>query len=262
MRRVAFLLAVVPLLAACGGHGGGSSSGDPIAAAAAKTTKAGSMKADFRLAGSGIQGRGSGVFNNGKEGSGRLSMAVVAQGQTVTVETVTVGSVLFMRSPVFAQAGLPAGKEWVRLDLGQIAKRSGIDLGSLLNSNPNPGGALAYLRGSTGNVQKLGSEQVRGVQTTHYKATIDLERAARKASGSARDTIRRVIGLSGRKVLAVEVWVDGDEYVRKVVYSQVASKQQSTQITMELHDFGPRVQIASPPKDSVIDFLDILSQRR
>ena len=256
MRRPAILAAVAILAAGCGGSG--SSSGDPVSRAAAKTAHAGSVKADFVIAGSSLNGTGSGVFDNDKRGTGRLSLAVQAQGQTLKVDTIVLGPVLYMRSDVFRQAGLAAGKEWVRLDLVKLAQQQGVDLGSLAASNPSPSGGLAYLRGSAGDVEKVGGEKVEGVETTHYKTTIDLERAAHRATGRARESIRRVIGVSGTKRIPVEAWVDGQGYVRKMIYTEHSGRKQSSTITMELHDFGPHVPIASPPSSSVIDFQDLL----
>jgi hypothetical protein len=260
MRRLALLAALSFAAAGCGGGGGGSggSSGDPIAKAAAKTARAGSVKADFVIAGSSLNGTGSGVFDNDAKGSGKLTLAVRSQGQSVTVDTIVAGSVLYMRSDVFSQAGLPPGKEWVRLDLAKLAQQQGVDLGSLASSNPSPSGALAYLRGSGGEVEEVGGEKVQGVDTTHYKTTIDLERAASRATGRTRDSIRRVIRVSGVKRIPVEAWIDGAGYVRKVTYTEHAGRRQSSKITMELHDFGPHVSIASPPSSTVIDFQDLL----
>ena len=259
MRRLALLAALSLAAAGCGSDGGGNgASGDPIAKAAAKTARAGSVKADFVIAGSSLNGTGSGVFDNDKQGTGKLTLAVRTQGQSVTVDTIVVGPVLYMRSDVFRQAGLPAGKEWVRLDLAKLALQQGVDLGSLTSSNPSPSGALAYLRGSGGQVEKVGGEKVRGVDTTHYKATIDLERAASRSTGRARESIRRVIRVSGVKRIPVEAWIDADGYVRKLTYTEHPSRTQSSKITMELHDFGPHVSIASPPSETVIDFQDLL----
>jgi hypothetical protein len=264
MRRLALFGVLALIVAGCGSggsggsNGGGTSNVDPIARAASKTARSGSVQADFSISGSSLSGTGSGVFDNDARGSGRVSMAVQNKGQSVSVDTIIVGPVFYIRSPVFSQAGLPPGKQWVKLDLAKLAQQRGIDLGSLVDSNPNPSGALAYLRGSNGHVQKLGGEKVLGVDTTHYKATIDLERAASQATGHARDSIRRVITVSGVKRIPIEAWIDGDGFIRKVSYTEHSGKKQSAEITMELHDFGPRVAIASPPKASVIDFQRIL----
>ena len=58
---------------------------------------------------------------------------------------------------------LTQGKQWVKLDLGKIAAQRGIDIGSLLNTSPTPTSALAYLGGSAGKVEKVGSAKVQGV---------------------------------------------------------------------------------------------------
>ncbi len=262
MRRVAALAALLVVASGCGGgtgsgSGGGQSGANPIAQAASNTSRAGSVKLEFGISGKGVKGGGRGVFDTGTTGSGRLSMTVEGTGGATTVDTIVDGTVLYMRSPVFQQV-IPAGKEWVRLDLAQLAKQQGVDLGSLVDSNPTPNGALAYLQGSTGKVRDLGKEKVKGVETTHYRATIDLERAAQRAKGSTRQSIRRVIDVAGVKRLPVDVWVGDDGYVRKVTYRQHSGRTQSAKITMELYDFGSPVTITPPPAAAVIDFEKLL----
>jgi len=261
------------LLAVCGalllvgaGCGGGSKSTqssatnqNPIAQAAAKTSRAGTVKIDFGISGKAVKGGGRGVFDTSTNGAGRLAMTVEGNsGGATTVDTISSGALLYIRSPVFQQV-MPAGKQWVRVDLAQLAKQNGVDLGSLVDSNPTPTGALAYLRGSTGSVQDLGKEKVKGENTTHYRTTIDLEQAAKRAKGSTRQSIRRVIDVAGVTKLPVEVWVGDDGYVRKVTYAQHSGRNQSAKITMEMYDFGSPVTITPPPAAMVIDFQKMLS---
>ena len=265
MRRPAILAALLLVVAGCGGGGGGKSAQNgalaglnPIAQAAAKTSGAGSVKIEFDISGKGVNGGGRGVFDTGTTGAGRLAMTVQGtSGPATTVDTIINGAVLYMRSPVFTQA-IPAGKDWVRVDLALLAKQNGVDLGSLVDSNPTPTGALAYLRGSTGPVQDLGKQKVKGEDTTHYRATIDLEQAAKRAKGSTKQSIRRVIDVAGVTKLPVDVWVGADGYVRKVTYAQHSGKSQSAKITMEMYDFGSPVTIAAPPAATVIDFQKML----
>jgi hypothetical protein len=265
MRRLAALAALLVLAAGCGGGGKssedrGQPAGNPIARAAANTSRAGSVKVDFEISGKGINGGGRGVFDTGAAGSGRLAMTVESGGQSTAVDTVIDRTVLYIRTAVFQQA-LPAGKEWVRLDLAQFAKQQGLNLGSLVDSNPNPNGALAYLRGSTGKVEDLGKETVKGVETTHYRATIDLEQSARRARGATKQSLRRVIDVAGVKKLPVDAWVGEDGYVHKVIYRQHSGKNQSAKITMELYDFGSPVTITPPPATTVVDFQQLLGPR-
>ncbi len=248
------MLAPAVVLAGCGGGGGGGG-GDQIASAAEKTSSVGSFKANFTISGAGARGSGSGVFNTGKDASGHLKMTVTANGKEFTVDTVSTGNVLYMHSTAISQLGLPPGKQWFKLDLGRIAQQRGIDLGGLQSTSPNPASALAYLRGS-GEAKKLGRESVQGVDTTHYKVTVDLERAAAEASGSVRQSLRSALKASGSTKQPVEVWVDGNGYVRKVAYRPATSGARAPKVTMELHDFGSPVTITPPPSNSVVDFMN------
>lgn len=250
------LVPVFVLTLALAGCGGGASGSEKIALAAAKTSKVGSIEAEFTVSGAGVEGRGTGIFNTGDKGSGQLTMTVRNGQQTAKVDTVITGTVLYMRSPAFSQ--LTGGKQWLKLDLGKIARQRGIDLGSLLNTSPTPTSALAYLSGSGGKVEKVGSEQVQGVDTTRYHTTVDLERAAARAKGTARQSLKRVIRVSGVKKVPVDVWIDDKGFVRKVVYETSGGGSQAVRVTMELHDFGSRVPIRPPPKASVVDLMERL----
>jgi hypothetical protein len=226
-------------------------SGELIVNAASKSIRAGSVEAEFELGGAGVSGSGSGVFNTGASRSGQLSMKINLQGASVPLDSVITGNVLYIRSSVLTQQlGLNADKQWVRLDLAQLAQQRGIDLSSLANASPTPASALSYLRGSS-NVQELGHESVNGVETTHYKVTVDLERAAARSSGSVRQSLKRVIQTTGATKLPIGVWVDTKGYVRKVHYKQREAAGRSVDVTMNLHDYGPPVTIKPPPADSV-----------
>jgi hypothetical protein len=263
MRRLAVFGALLLVAAGCGGGSKSTQSSspaqNPIAAASTKTSRAGSVKIEFAIAGKAVKGGGRGAFDTSSTGAGRLAMTVEGNsGGATTVDTISSGALLYIRTPVFQQA-LPPGKEWVRVDLARLAKQNGVDLGSLVDSNPTPKGALAYLRGSTGKVEELGKEKVKGEDTTHYKTTIDLEQAAKRAKGSTRQSIRRVIDVAGVTKLPVEVWVGDDGYVRKVTYVQHSGRNQSAKITMEMYDFGSPVTITAPPPATVIDFQKMLT---
>jgi hypothetical protein len=163
-----------------------------------------------------------------------------------------------MRSPVFDRV-LSEGKEWIKLDLVKLAQQRGVDLSSLLDASPTPANALAYLRGAR-DVRKVGTNTVGGVKTTHYEVTVDLERAASRATGSERTALRHVISQSKQKTLPLDVWIDGKGYIRRVSYDEHAGRQQPAQVTMELHDFGPPVSIKPPPSQSVVDLMNRLQQ--
>lgn len=266
MRRLflgAIAAALAVTLAGCGDAKKSSEaklvSGDLIVAAAAKSTKTGSVEADFKISGAGVNGTGSGVFNTGASRSGQLKMNVTVRGMSVPIDSVITGNVLYMRSSIFRQLGLAPNKQWVKLDLGRLAQQRGIDLSSLANTSPTPASALSYLRGA-GNVREVGSESVNGVDTTHYKVTVDLQRAAAESGGSEGRSLNRLIQETGVKKLPVDVWIDGKGLVRKVRYAQRAAAQgKSVNVTMNLHDYGPPVTVKPPPADSTVDLMQALN---
>jgi hypothetical protein len=251
LRRLAAVFAFVALLA--GGCGGGSDSASPddIARAATKTTRPGSLEADFAISGQGLSGSGSGVFNTDESRSGQLSMKVTAGGPQIPVDTLVTGDVFYMRSPVFTQS-VQQGKQWIKVDLAQLSAQRGLDVTPLLTASPTPANALAYLQGVS-DVKEVGSQSVQGVKTTHYRVTVDVHSAVNHASGRERTTLERVISQSKVETLPMDVWIDRTGYIRKVDYEEHAGRQQAAAVKMELHDFGPRVQIKPPPKASVID---------
>jgi hypothetical protein len=249
MRGLTVLAFVALLAAGCGG--GGSASADDISHAATKTTRAGSLEADFAISGQGLSGSGSGVFNTDASHSGQLSMKISAGGPAIPVDTLVTGDVFYMRSPVFSRA-VAQGKQWIKLDLAKLSEQRGLDVSPLLTASPTPTNALAYLQGVR-DVRKVGSDSVRGVKSTHYAVTVDLRSAARHASGRERTSLERVISQSKTRTLPMDVWLDRSGYIRKVSYEEQAGGQRAAAVRMELHDFGPRVPIKPPPKDSVVD---------
>jgi hypothetical protein len=250
MRRLAVAGAVAAVAAGCGG-GGDSASPADIQQAASKTAKAGSLEADFAVSAQGLTGSGSGVFNS-KQRTGQLKMKLNASGREIPVDSFVDGDVLYLRSPAFAQA-TTQNKQWIKLNLATLGSAQGsTDLSGILDASPTPANALAYLQGSS-TVDKVGSESVGGVDTTHYSVSANLDRAAEHASGATRDAVQGVISQSGVKNLPLEVWVDGNGYIRKVSYDEHAGRRQAATVTMELHDFGGPVAITAPPSDSVVD---------
>jgi hypothetical protein len=250
MRRLVVAGAVALVAAGCGG-GGDSASPDDIQRAASKTAKAGSLEADFAVSAQGLTGSGSGIFNS-KQRTGRLKMKLNASGREIPVDSFVDGDVLYLRSPAFAQATTQS-KQWIKLNLATLGSAQGsTDLSGILDASPTPANALAYLQGSS-TVDKIGSESVGGVDTTHYSVSANLDRAAEHASGATRDAVQGVISQSGVKTLPLDVWVDGNGYIRKVSYDEHAGRRQAATVTMELHDFGRPVAISAPPSDSVVD---------
>jgi hypothetical protein len=114
--------------------------------------------------------------------------------------------------------------------------------------------SLELLMGAlTGSTRRVGAESVRGVSTTHFRANIAPDNAAREIDDEdRREGITRVLQTLGAddEVLPADVWIDKDGLVRRVSYGL---KQQQdrvnsfrTTITTEYFDIGREVKIDIP----------------
>lgn len=102
---------------------------------------------------------------------------------------------------------------------------------------------------------------MRGHLTTHYRATIDRERAVEAAPESSREALRGMLEESAvDDVYEIDVWIDADGLVRRQVMEVTAMDIRQT-LTFETYDYGAPVNIVVPT-DSIIEFPDWLARIR
>jgi hypothetical protein len=286
--RVAQLLAIAALAAlsaACGGSGGtGATAGEPISfeqlsQAASTSAEATSGRFSFTLEGSSpeleqeLGFSGEGAFDATAERSSfsaDLSSIMALLGGLFagvsggdgpdfddpslwTVEIVRDGSQTFMKLPAIASK-LPDGElvEAAGLKLQEFDRFTGADPKQLLD----------VLRELSGEIEVVGREALRGVETTHYRATVDAESIAKSASKETGDDLGdltdRLVGQSGLSEVPIDVWIDGDGILRKVVLDVEATQPGSSApsralLGFELWDLGEPVTIELPPSSEVVD---------
>ncbi len=165
---------------------------------------------------------------------------------------------LYMNAPFLSAAF--AGKSWVKIDLSSVASSAG--LGSLTSSagNVDPSQFLNYLRASSGGVTTVGTETINGVTTTHYRATIELDKVVSRlpaseqaAATSAIATLEKETGLTS---LPIDVWIDAQHRVRRESFTltiKTAAATSTVAVTIDFLSFGPTPAITPPPSDQVYD---------
>lgn len=144
-----------------------------------------------------------------------------------------------------------------------VQSTSGFDFGELEQfAKSDPRDVLVALRAVTSEVETLGSEQLRGVETTHYRATVDPAELAKLASAKDRTVtqslVDRLSAQAGVGPFPVDVWLDASGLVRKLSLSVEAtepSTSRSSKVSMsfELWDYGRTVDIELPPASQVVD---------
>src|SRR5205085_2979171 len=93
------------------------------------------------------------------------------------IEEIFKSSAIYVGSPLFA-GKLPGGARWLKLDVGRFAQALGFNLQQLAGGQTNPAQFLRYLKALDGTPERVGSDLVRGVPSTHYRAAIDLRKVA------------------------------------------------------------------------------------
>jgi hypothetical protein len=154
---------------------------------------------------------------------------------------------------------LPEGKSWFRVAEGDTSVGS-FDFGKLEQFTTNdPRNVLGFLRATTDEVETVGAELVRGVETTHYRAVVDTaELRASSGSRAPKSLVDRLVSEPGLDVVPVDVWVDAESLVRKLslVLSRTGSGASGTgeaSMQFELWDYGEPVEIDIPPPPRVAD---------
>ncbi len=256
MRRlaVALSLAAVPL-AAVGCGGAKSTAGDATTAldassavqqAVAKTLKAGSehiaVTASASTGGQDVTLTGSGAFDS-KMRRGTLHANVSLGGIQTSIDEVLDGTTAYAQSPLLS-ALLPAGKTWLKIDLTAAGKALGVDTTVLRAQDPAV--ALAQLK-ALQKVREVGTASIGGVQSTHYRGTIDVAKLPQGSAG--------VLSSAGTTLGPADVWVGSDGYVHRerLTTSSSLIGSAKTVVTTTLSQFGSAVKVTVPADSETVD---------
>jgi hypothetical protein len=276
--RAIALLAAVAFAAALAGCGGTGSPDGAVAAAAVKTEHAGGVKVkltvSFMVAGlsSGAL-TGTGTFDR-DVGDMTIDLSDIMQLLPLPVGTgggireiylhENGDPVVYMQIP-FLAGQLPDGKSWVRLDLQQAGIPLGLDVSSVLGqSGSSPAQTLDLLR-AAGTVQKVGPDDVGGVNVTRYHALVDLKKAL-KQKGVAAGAAQSVADAGAPTNYPVDVWIGNDDglvhQLRLTESRRAAGRTVSSLTTMTLSGWGTPVSEQAPPADQVFDATALASKQR
>jgi len=177
------------------------------------------------------------------------------------LETIMDGEVVYVKVPKFAADQVPGGKTWVKGDLDTLSQAGGssLDLGSFGGGDPRE--LLQFLEAVSDDLETVGRESQRGVDTTHYRATVDLaellEMSAGKQAASALGGLDQMLEQSGLASIPIDVWVDDDDLLRRLdlelSMSQPGQGEAEASMTFELYDYGKPLFIELPAPADVAD---------
>jgi hypothetical protein len=250
MRRL-LLLALCALTLVTGGCGGAD--GSLLATAVRNTEDAGGAEVAFQMEIE-VPGMpqpmvmtGSGVEDAKNK---RASLTFEGPPPVGRMDLVQEGLTMYMRSDAFSALG--GGREWMKMDLEQIGSSMGLDM-SELPTVQTASDQLRMLEATSDGITEHGTETVRGEQTTHYSATVDVERMPNG---------ERIAELSGLEEMPVDVWIDGEDRIRRVELEQDMSTggaRMSMHVAAEYVRFGVPVDVDVPDDGEVFDIGELVS---
>jgi hypothetical protein len=176
------------------------------------------------------------------------------------MQMVVDGDIAYLRMPMLQSLTGTTG--WLSLtpeELGQAGASFGGAPGAT-----DPSQLLEWLRGVSDDVEEVGTEEVRGVETTHLTATVDLQKALDELPAEQREQLAGQLGDIDAAV-PVDVWIDGDSLVRRMEMDLTQLMGQamggaagSAMMRMELFDYGEEVTIEVPDASEVTPFSDVM----
>jgi hypothetical protein len=273
---VALAIAAVPAAAGCGADE--ASAVEIVTGAPAATVGADTARMSFsvtmpdvpELGDTPLTGEGRVDFANGIGAmSFDLGPAIEAAGEQVPdgistqMEMLFEGTTYYMRFPLLAEAFGPeaAGKEWIKIEGAEVAAEMGVDLSELQQMGNDPRQQLAYLSGVSDDVEEVGDDVVRGVDVTHYRATVTVDDILEGYEEDDRlvdgEQLRRQLESLGMDEIDIDVWIDEEGRARRMDMAMPMPAESGApgelEVSMEMFDFGAPVDVVPPPADATFD---------
>jgi hypothetical protein len=259
-----------------------SSSGDTGAfqEALEKSGEINSAQMEGTMAMSGIEGAPaggevtidfSGAFDNANEIFAfkmDLSGAVEGMGEEIPpemagllgdMEIINVGDDAYMKFGFFSMF-LGSDTEWIKMS----ADETGEAAGGFTGVNPvNPSDMFAAFTNQNVDIVELGTEDVRGVATTHYRAVVDARAMAEESADGSVEGLEELGELP--EELEVDFWIDDDRYIRRFALTIDGSQIESAPgegfasmvMTYEMFAFNEPVNVTVPAEGEYTDIEDL-----
>jgi len=211
--------------------------------AAQKTGEAESFKQeitmDSDLGAETMKMDGEGVFTADQQ-SGEMTATMEQGGETLEFEAVMVDGVMYLKGDDF---GLPEGKEWLKTEQPPT-------------SSMEPAEFVDFLHQS-GDVEEVGTEEIRGEETTHFRGPLDIEKLAAE-SGPAIVQQLKQSPEAKQLNMTIDVWVDGEGMPARLALAITADGVEgSMKMSSELLEYDVPVDVEAPPADEVVDAGDL-----
>ncbi len=114
---------------------------------------------------------------------------------------------------------------------------------------------------------------MRGVETTRYRATIDVDEALADLDAGARERYEETMNQAGVEEIPVEIWLDEQNRVRRYAMDMktdtpddAPGPSQDTDMRMQMisdyYDFGTAVDVQAPPENQTMDYSKLVQSQQ
>lgn len=203
----------------------------------------------------------SGILDSisASEGGG-AELAMMAGFFSEPMQTISIGDQSWMKWGLFSMF-TGSGDSWIEGeagDLGDAVDISGVGGGS-------PVDMLDALADADAVIETIGTEDLRGVSTTHYRAVVDPTTLAELSAADQADLAQDLGGVPTAE-FPIDFWLDADGLVHRYVIDlsspgalgEDSEDVESAQFSFDMWDHGADVEITPPPADQVVSLDDQL----
>ncbi|OLT25441.1 hypothetical protein BJF79_12760 [Actinomadura sp. CNU-125] len=258
-------MGAVLLLSGCGGDGSGGtaanvnlSANEVLLASAEQTSKADTFQADLTVTTEGsdngkIRANGQFQLRPTLKFSAQLDEASLGGAAIPGVKgrAIYTGDVLYAKVPQLARF-VADGKPWVKIDVNQVAQASGFDVRQLIDQvrKVNPAEQTKMLTGSE-DARRVGTEEINGVETTHYAGTVTVQDALQQLDAQTREEVSRHMPKDTDATMKFDLWTDGENLPRKLETNVQGDQGHEGKVTVLYSEYGEPVSVNPPPADQV-----------
>jgi hypothetical protein len=240
-----------------GGSGGsGAVQLSPAGYIKAALTKASNVKT-VHISGTMTSGAFSGTMSGQEQFGSDLKVAMTLNMSQMDMTEVMIGDTVYLKMAQLSS--MLGGKPWAEFKLSSLGG-SGSAVQSLIDSakNTDPTQQLQPLLAS-GDLHKVGTETVDGVQADHYAGTVDPATAFDSSAAAKNLTpdqiaqIKSLMKSSNISTETIDAWVATSTGlpVRETITATASTG--AFKVDMHMSQWGQPVTISAPPADQVTD---------
>lgn len=101
--------------------------------------------------------------------------------------------------------------------------------------------------------EELGKEDIRGVETTHFRASVDLQKLLKQFPNEEPPTEESAGIWLYETPVPVDLWIDGESRLRRIAMKRFTKTDRfGWTTTLDLFDYGVEADVEPPPESLVI----------